>query len=168
MGCTSVSVLLLLLLGLTWAEPASLTKDFNLSFPEALELATDSYNNQTKKEEENAFRVLKSEPQPDWDATLSKSQSLSFVIKETQCKTLENLTPEQCPFREEGQVKNCVGLITSDESSFSIVLNCESPKAAEHLRVRRGFKSFLKKLKKKVKKLLPRKPVTIYTYSKKF
>ncbi|KAM6169261.1 lutzicidin-like [Rhynchocyon petersi] len=130
MECTPMSALLLLLLGLTWAEPPSLPKDFSVSYDDALELAINSYNNQSESEEGYAFRVLEADPQPDWDPTLSEPQSLDFTIKETECKMVEDLILEQCPFQDKGQVNKCLGLITFEEK-ISMAVTCEPQKPAE-------------------------------------
>ncbi|KAM6169260.1 cathelicidin-related peptide Pt_CRAMP2-like [Rhynchocyon petersi] len=152
MECTRMSALLLLLLGLTWAEPPSLPKDVSLSYTEALELAINSYNNELDNEEEYAFRVLEAEPQPDWDPTLSEPQSLDFTIKETECTRLENVNPEKCPFQDKGQVNNCLGIITSDKK-INMAITCEPQKSAEPIRERRGLKKKIKKVKKKLGKV---------------
>ncbi|XP_010588435.1 cathelicidin-related peptide Pt_CRAMP1-like [Loxodonta africana] len=125
-----VPVLLLqLLLVLTWVEPTSLTEDFSLSQAEALEFTINNYNNQS--DEEYAFCVLETQPQPDWDPTLSEPQSLYFTIKETECKMVENLTLEQCPFKDNGQVKNCLAIIETSGEGLSVELTCEPQNPAE-------------------------------------
>ncbi|KAM9592144.1 cathelicidin-related peptide Pt_CRAMP1-like [Trichechus inunguis] len=152
-------LLLLLLLGLTWSEPTSLTEDFSLSQAEVLKLSIDTYNEHSG--EEYAFRVLEAQQQPDWDPTLLKPQSLSFIIKETNCKIVEKLTPEKCPFKDDGQVKNCSVLFKTGEEDISVELTCEPQKPTGVARARRGLKKFFKKVKKVIKKLIPKKGVGI-------
>ncbi|XP_007949985.1 batroxicidin-like, partial [Orycteropus afer afer] len=145
---TGVPALLLLLLGLTWAEPTSLTKNISLSQAEALEFALNIYNDQPDNNE-YAFRVLQVQPLPEWDPTLSEPQLLQFVIKETECKMVEDLTPEHCPFKDNGQVKNCVALIGVGAKGLTVVPTCEPQKSARLVQALRGLKKFFKKLKDK-------------------
>ncbi|XP_075405100.1 cathelicidin-2-like [Tenrec ecaudatus] len=166
-GIRGPVLLLLLLVGLTWAKP---TKDLRLSQEEALAIAIDTYNIQSD-EEANAFQILEAKPQPDWDPTLKAPQLLYFIIKETNCKNAENLPPEQCPFKDNGKMERCVERLSADEDGLSLELTCRPYTSEGPVRVRRGLKKFVKKIKKKiketVKKLLPKKPIII-GYSKRF
>ncbi|XP_037706065.1 cathelicidin-related peptide Pt_CRAMP2-like [Choloepus didactylus] len=161
----SIGVAVLLLLGLKWAEPASFTKDTSLSQAEALDVAINVYNNQ--KEEDHAFRILDALPQADWDPTLSKPQSLFFTIKETECKIVENLKLDQCPFKDNGQVKNCRVLFKVGEKGLSMENSCEPLSSTGPVRARRGLRKVFRKIKDKLKKILPKKPIMI-SWSKKF
>uniref|UniRef100_G3UA57 Vipericidin n=1 Tax=Loxodonta africana TaxID=9785 RepID=G3UA57_LOXAF len=154
-----------MLLVLTWVEPTSLTEDFSLSQAEALEFTINNYNNQS--DEEYAFCVLETQPQPDWDPTLSEPQSLYFTIKETECKMVENLTLEQCPFKDNGQVKNCLAIIETSGEGLSVELTCEpqNPAEAQERRFVRKVKrkllldlrKFLQKMKKMIGQLVPKR-----------
>ncbi|XP_075403397.1 cathelicidin-2-like [Tenrec ecaudatus] len=166
-GIRGPVLLLLLLVGLTWAKP---TKDLRLSQEEALAIAIDTYN--TKSDEEaNAFQILAAKPQPDWDPTLKTPHILYFIIKETNCKKAEKLPPEQCHFKDNGKMERCVGLLSAGDDGLNVELTCEPYTSEGPVRVRRGLKKFIKKIKKKVKdtvkKLLPKKPIMI-GYTKRF
>ncbi|XP_004704204.1 cathelin-like [Echinops telfairi] len=160
-------LLLLLLVGLTWAKP---TEDLRLSQAEALAFAIDSYNTQSD-EEVSAFQILEAEPQPDWDPALETPQPLNFIIKETNCKKAQKLPPEQCPFKDDGKIQKCVGLLKADADDLSVELTCKPHTSEGPVRVPRGLRKTLKKIGKKikdtVKKLLPKKPIMI-GYSKRF
>ncbi|XP_076985559.1 cathelicidin-2-like [Tamandua tetradactyla] len=158
-------VVLLLLLGLKCTEPASFTGNTHLSQTQALDIAIQVYNNERK--EEYNFRVLSAQPQKDWDPTLSKPQSLIFTIKETECKVVENLNTEQCPFKDNGQVKNCRGLFTDEGKSLSVENICELQESTGPMRARRGLRKFFKKVKEKIKKLLPKMSFMIH-WSRRF
>ncbi|XP_076985557.1 cathelicidin-related peptide-like [Tamandua tetradactyla] len=152
-------VVLLLLLGLKCTEPASFTGNTHLSQTQALDIAIQVYNNERK--EEYNFRVLSAQPQKDWDPTLSKPQSLIFTIKETECKVVENLNTEQCPFKDNGQVKNCQGLFTDEGKNLSVENICELQLSTGPVRARRNLEKFLKQVRENIKKLIPKKPFTL-------
>ncbi|XP_076986488.1 cathelicidin-2-like [Tamandua tetradactyla] len=158
-------VVLLLLLGLKCAEPTPFNGNALLSQAQALDIAIQVYNNERK--EEYVFRVLGAQSQKDWDPTLSKPQSLIFTIKETECKVVENLYTEQCPFKDNGQVKNCRGLFTDEGESLSVENICELQESTRPVRARRGLRKFFKKVKEKIKKLLPKKAIMLH-WSRRF
>ncbi|XP_004449766.1 cathelicidin-6-like [Dasypus novemcinctus] len=150
---------LLLLLGLSWAEPVPVAKDASLSYTEALAIAVENYNSQS--EEENAFRLLEAQPPADWDPALSKPQLLPFAVKETACKKQKNLNLQACPFKDNGQVKSCLGIFKRDEKGFSMAHTCDPEKPTGPVRARRGLRKSFRKLRRKLKKLWPKKNVPL-------
>ncbi|XP_053915195.1 cathelicidin-3-like [Cuculus canorus] len=92
-------VLVLLGLGGAWALPAP------LSYPQALALAVDSYNQ--RPDAQKVFRLLSSDPEPTPDVQLRSLQNLNFTLMETRCPARSALRPDSCEFKEDGVIKEC-------------------------------------------------------------
>ncbi|XP_045713208.1 cathelicidin-5-like [Phyllostomus hastatus] len=114
--------LLLLLLGL--AVPPATAQD--LSYNQAVLAAVDGYNQRSS--EANLYRLLELDPQrPDadlWDDNPSTPKPVSFTLKETVCPRTTQLPPEQCEFKENGLVKQCVGTVTLGQAGGYFDINC--------------------------------------------
>uniref|UniRef100_A0A6J0U5I8 Vipericidin n=1 Tax=Pogona vitticeps TaxID=103695 RepID=A0A6J0U5I8_9SAUR len=107
---------LLLFLGAIRAGGTSLLAP--LSYEEALASAVQLYN----EAEDNpfAFQLLTAEARPDWKPPAETPQSFKFSIKETVCRSFENLDVGQCEFKENGVVKDCSGSYTFQRKPLAI------------------------------------------------
>ncbi|XP_016058295.1 PREDICTED: cathelicidin antimicrobial peptide [Miniopterus natalensis] len=110
--------LLLLLLGL--ATPLATAQV--LSQEEAALLAVEEFNRNSS--EESLYRLLQLDQQPDGDENPNTLRPVSFVVKETVCPRRTQLPPEQCDFKENGLMKECVGLTTLDQKKGYFEVNC--------------------------------------------
>uniref|UniRef100_A0A8C0H536 Cathelicidin n=1 Tax=Chelonoidis abingdonii TaxID=106734 RepID=A0A8C0H536_CHEAB len=91
----------LLLLGILAAAATAVPSQHKtLSYEEAVALAVDFYNQGSGID--HAFRLLKANPQPEWDVSSKTIQSLTFTVKETVCLVSGNRDPNQCEFKEDG------------------------------------------------------------------
>uniref|UniRef100_A0A8C4WF57 Uncharacterized protein n=1 Tax=Gopherus evgoodei TaxID=1825980 RepID=A0A8C4WF57_9SAUR len=91
----------LLLLGIVAAAATAVPSQHKtLSYEEAVALAVDFYNQESGID--HAFRLLKADPQPEWDVSSKTIQSLKFTVKETVCPVSGNRNPNQCEFKEDG------------------------------------------------------------------
>ncbi|XP_007949964.1 cathelicidin antimicrobial peptide-like [Orycteropus afer afer] len=121
--------LLLLLLGLVVPSVAAQA----LSYQDAVLRAVDGLNQQSS--DDNLYRLLELEEQPEGDENPDIPKPVSFTVKETVCPRLTQRFPEQCDFKENGVVKRCVGTVTLDQATGSFDISCDGP-----LRVKRiGF-----------------------------
>nr|AIZ93863.1 cathelicidin 4 [Bubalus bubalis] len=107
----------LLLLGLV----VSSTSAQDLSYREAVLRAVDQLNERSS--EANLYRLLELEPPPKDDEDLGTRKPVSFTVKETVCPRTTQQPAEQCDFKEEGRVKQCVGTVTLDPSNDQFDLN---------------------------------------------
>ncbi|XP_020771557.2 cathelicidin-3-like [Odocoileus virginianus] len=108
----------LLLLGLV----LSFTSAQALSYREAMLRVVDQFNEQSS--EANLYSLLELDlPLKDVEDH-SARKPVSFRVKETVCPRTSQQPPEQCDFKENGLVKQCVGTITLDQSNDQFDLNC--------------------------------------------
>ncbi|KAF4023883.1 hypothetical protein G4228_016106 [Cervus hanglu yarkandensis] len=108
----------LLLLGLVLPSSSAQA----LSFREAVLRAVDQLNERSS--EANLYRLLELDPPPSDDEDLGTSKPVSFTVKETVCPRTTQQSSEQCDFKENGLVKQCVGTVTLDPSNDQFDLNC--------------------------------------------
>ncbi|XP_052043128.1 cathelicidin antimicrobial peptide-like [Apodemus sylvaticus] len=115
----SLSLLLLLGLGL----PLAISQ--TLSYREAVLRAVDVFNQQSS--DTNLYRLLDldSEPQGDEDPDIPKY--VRFRVKETVCGKTDQQLPEQCAFKEQGVVKQCMGTVTLNPAADSFDISCNEP-----------------------------------------
>ncbi|XP_023586559.1 cathelicidin antimicrobial peptide isoform X2 [Trichechus manatus latirostris] len=120
-GSTSLQwwSLLLLLLGLV-VPPAAVEA---FSYQEAVLRAVDGFNQRSSNA--NLFRLLKLDQQPDGDEDPDTPKPVSFTVKETVCPRKTQRPPEQCDFKENGLVKQCVGTVTLDQTRNSFDITCD-------------------------------------------
>ncbi|XP_039693580.1 cathelicidin antimicrobial peptide [Pteropus medius] len=111
--------LMLLLLGL--ARPPATTAQA-LSYQEAVLRAVDGFNQQST--EANLYRLLELDPQLKEDEDRNTPKPVSFRVKETVCPRTTRQPPEQCDFKENGLVKQCVGTVTLDQVNGYFDINC--------------------------------------------
>ncbi|KAM9185571.1 LOW QUALITY PROTEIN: cathelicidin antimicrobial peptide [Dugong dugon] len=119
-GSTSLQwwSLLLLLLGLV-VTPAAVEA---FSYQEAVLRAVDRFNQRSS--DANLYRLLKLDQLPDGD---EDPKPVSFTVKETVCPRKTRQPPEQCDFKENGLVKQCVGTVTLDQTRDSFDITCDRP-----------------------------------------
>ncbi|XP_028933833.1 cathelicidin-6-like [Ornithorhynchus anatinus] len=154
--CVVLLSLMLLLPDLPKPVLGASTEPQGLSYEEALARAVSNFNDGSA--EEKAFRLLLTEPQPQWDPKSKEPQPLIFSIKETECPAEDrDLDLEKCEFKANGLVRECWGSASAVPGAAVGVITCE-PQDAQPIRVRRGLRKTLRKLKKKLKKFLPKSP----------
>ncbi|XP_038248398.1 cathelicidin-related peptide Oh-Cath-like isoform X1 [Dermochelys coriacea] len=95
-----------------------------LSYEEAIALAVDFYNKGSGID--HAFRLLKADPQPEWDMTSNPQQELKFMVKETVCSVSENLPRTECDFRDNGVVRDCSGFFSTLQKSPIVLISCNT------------------------------------------
>ncbi|XP_037706083.1 cathelicidin antimicrobial peptide-like isoform X2 [Choloepus didactylus] len=111
--------LLLLLLGLVMPLATGQT----LSYQEAVLRAVDGLNQRSS--DDNLYRLLKQDLQLEVDEDPDTPKPVSFTVKETVCPRTTRQPPEQCDFKENGLVKQCVGTVTLDQASDYFDINCD-------------------------------------------
>ncbi|XP_010860639.1 PREDICTED: cathelicidin-2 [Bison bison bison] len=108
----------LLLLGLVLPSASAQA----LSYREAVLRAVDQFNERSS--EANLYRLLKLDPTPNDDFNPGTRKPVSFTVKETDCPRTTQQPLEQCDFKENGLVKQCVGTVTLDPSNDQFDINC--------------------------------------------
>nr|XP_056713133.1 cathelicidin-related peptide Oh-Cath-like [Euleptes europaea] len=126
----------LLMLSLAVVATASPPAQEELSYEEAVSVAVELYNQEPGLK--LAFRLLEAKPQPEWDPAIHSLQELEFTVQETTCPPSEQLNLDKCDFKNKGVVKECSGIIFSEQGAPVIELDCESA-GQVHVRVRRNF-----------------------------
>ncbi|KAJ6655078.1 hypothetical protein lerEdw1_005982 [Lerista edwardsae] len=141
----------LLLLSIATVATALAPPQDAVSYEEALSLAIDLYNQESKMD--FAFRLLEAKPQPEWNPWSQGAQELEFTVKETTCPASKLPSLQECDFKDNGLVETCSGTLAVEQGAHAIQLDCGTS-AEEHIRVRRGgFRKLKRKLKKAVKKI---------------
>ncbi|XP_059967464.1 antibacterial peptide PMAP-23-like [Mesoplodon densirostris] len=109
----------LLLLGLVVPSASARA----LSYNEAVIRALDQLNERSS--EANLYRLLELDAPPKTDEDPDTPKPVSFTVKETVCPRTTQQPPEQCDFKENGLVKQCVGTVTLDQvrGNFDIACN---------------------------------------------
>ncbi|XP_037706076.1 protegrin-2-like isoform X1 [Choloepus didactylus] len=120
--------LLLLLLGLVMPLATGQT----LSYQEAVLRAVDGLNQRSS--DDNLYRLLKQDLQLEVDEDPDTPKPVSFTVKETVCPRTTRQPPEQCDFKENGLVKQCVGTVTLDQASDYFDINCDGPQRIKRVR----------------------------------
>ncbi|KAK2496014.1 hypothetical protein MC885_018675 [Smutsia gigantea] len=113
--------LLFLLLGLT-VPPATAEA---LSYREAVLHAVDGFNQRSS--EPNLYRLLQLDPLPKDAEDQGAVKPVSFTVKETVCPRTSQQPPEQCDFKENGLVKQCLGTIILDREEGYFDISCDEP-----------------------------------------
>ncbi|XP_034615635.1 cathelicidin-related peptide Oh-Cath-like [Trachemys scripta elegans] len=123
----------LLLVSVAAVATAVPSQHKTLSYEEAIALAVDFYNQGSGLD--RAFRLLKADPQPEWDMTSNPRQELKFMVKETVCPVSENLNGTECDFRDNGVVRDCSGFFSTQQESPIVIINCNTvTKEDPHIR----------------------------------
>ncbi|XP_057411077.1 antibacterial protein PR-39-like [Balaenoptera acutorostrata] len=120
----------LLLLGLVVPSASAQA----LSYREAVLRAVDRLNEQSS--EANLYRLLELDPPPTADGDPDTPKPVSFTVKETVCPSTTQQPPEQCDFKENGLVKQCVGTVTLDQSKDQSDINCNEVQSVRRIRFR--------------------------------
>ncbi|KAI4553682.1 hypothetical protein MJT46_015862 [Ovis ammon polii x Ovis aries] len=107
----------LLLLGLLLPSASAQA----LSYREAVLRAVGQLNE--KSSEVNLYRLLELDPPPKDAEDQGARKPVSFRVKETVCPRTSQQPPEQCDFKENGLVKQCVGTVSLDTSNDEFDLN---------------------------------------------
>ncbi|XP_008542880.1 cathelicidin-4-like [Equus przewalskii] len=135
--------LLLLLLGLV--IPLATTQ--TLSYKEAVLRAVDGLNQRSS--DENLYRLLELDPLPKEDEDPDTPKPVSFTVKETVCPRTTQQPLEECDFKENGLVKQCVGTVVLDPAKDYFDISCDKPQ-----RIKRrhwfplSFQEFLEQLRR--------------------
>uniref|UniRef100_A0A8C3XZ19 CTHL2 protein n=1 Tax=Catharus ustulatus TaxID=91951 RepID=A0A8C3XZ19_CATUS len=111
-------MLLLAVLGGACALPAP--EPF--AYTQALAQAVNSYNQ--RPEVKNAFRLLSAEPQPEPGVELSSLQAFNFSMMETECAASARSDPEDCAFKENGVILECLGTVKMQQESPEVDVSC--------------------------------------------
>ncbi|XP_032927211.1 cathelicidin-2-like [Catharus ustulatus] len=135
-------MLLLAVLGGACALPAP--EPF--AYTQALAQAVDSYNQ--RPEVKNAFRLLSAEPEPDPGVELSSLQAFNFSMMETECAASARSDPEDCAFKENGVIQECVASVKIRQESPEIDLNCSDASSNPVLVERGRFGRFVRKFRR--------------------
>ncbi|XP_060104241.1 uncharacterized protein LOC132578319 [Heteronotia binoei] len=143
---------ILLVLGFAMAASALSPTQEDISYEEAVSLAINLYNQEP--ETAWAFRLLKAKPQPEWDPSIQSLQELEFTVQETTCPPSKHLNLDRCDFKDDGVVKECYGTIFSEQGAPVIQYLCET-EGEGHIRVRRGIRKVIRKVKKGIMRMLP-------------
>ncbi|KAI4532465.1 hypothetical protein MG293_017730 [Ovis ammon polii] len=94
-----------------------------LSYREAVLRAVDQLNE--KSSEANLYRLLELDPPPKQDDENSNiPKPVSFRVKETVCPRTSQQPAEQCDFKENGLLKECVGTVTLDQVGNNFDITC--------------------------------------------
>uniref|UniRef100_A0A8C2SDY7 Bac7.5 protein n=1 Tax=Capra hircus TaxID=9925 RepID=A0A8C2SDY7_CAPHI len=96
----------LLLLGLVVPSASAQA----LSYREAVLRAVGQLNERSS--EANLYRLLELDPAPNDEVDPGTRKPVSFTVKETVCPRTTQQPPEECDFKENGLVKQCVGTVT--------------------------------------------------------
>ncbi|XP_061252939.1 cathelicidin-7 [Bos javanicus] len=142
------SSLWLLLLGLV--VPSASAQD--LSYREAVLRAVDQFNERSS--EANLYRLLELDPPPEQDVEHPGARKpVSFTVKETMCPRTTPQPPEQCDFKENGLVKQCVGTVTRYWIRGDFDITCNNIQSAGLFRrlrdsIRRGQQKILEKARR--------------------
>ncbi|XP_072510268.1 antibacterial peptide PMAP-36-like [Notamacropus eugenii] len=152
-GSTMQGVLLVLGL-LSLMTPLACAQD--QPYQDVVNRFIQEYN--TKSESESLFRlsVLTLPPQESNDPTAP--QLLQFTIRETVCSKTEHRNPEECNFKENGLVEECIGTVDLYSSNPSVDISCDEPE-----KVKRGIGKWIKDRVKELgnifRKILPNRNV---------
>ncbi|XP_062978115.1 cathelicidin-related peptide Oh-Cath-like isoform X1 [Elgaria multicarinata webbii] len=113
----------LLFIGVVTAAPTAVAP--SVTYDQAIASAIDTYNQEEKPE--YVFRLLEAEPQPDWQSTGATTQSLKFSIKETVCRSSDQVDASntQCDYNPDGVDRDCSGFFSPQQSPPTIIVQCE-------------------------------------------
>ncbi|XP_020854986.1 cathelicidin antimicrobial peptide-like [Phascolarctos cinereus] len=81
----------------------------------------------TKSGSENLFRLSILNLLSGENNDPAAPQLLSFTMRETVCPNTENRDPDECDFKENGVVKECLGAIGLDSPKPSANISCDGP-----------------------------------------
>ncbi|XP_068837904.1 cathelin-related peptide SC5 [Capricornis sumatraensis] len=131
----------LLLLGLVLPSASAQAP----SYREAVLRAVDQLNE--KSSEANLYRLLELDLPPKDDENSNIPKPVSFRVKETVCPRTSQQPAEQCDFKENGLLKECVGTVTLDQVGNNFDITCAAPQSVRGLgrlgrKILRGLKTY--------------------------
>ncbi|KAM9095869.1 cathelicidin antimicrobial peptide isoform X1 [Sarcophilus harrisii] len=132
----------LLILGLLSLTPLAPAQDQR--YQELVNRFIREYNRNSGSE--NLFRLSILNLPPGEDNDPPTLLPLSFTIAETVCPNSENRNPDECDFRENGVVKECVGTIALDSAEPSVDISCDGPGKMKRMGIFHLFWAGLRKL----------------------
>ncbi|XP_072510288.1 cathelicidin-1-like isoform X2 [Notamacropus eugenii] len=127
---STMQVVLLVLGLLSLMTPLACAQD--QAYQDVVNRFIREYN--AKSESESLFRlsVLTLPPQESNDPTAP--QLLQFTIRETVCSKTEHRNPEECDFKKNGLVEECIGTVDLYSSNPSVDISCDGNKDPAALR----------------------------------
>ncbi|XP_045845915.1 cathelicidin-6-like [Meles meles] len=137
----------LLLLGLLITPAASRT----LSYREAVLRAVDSLNQWSS--DENLYRLLQLNSQPQGDQNPNIPQPASFTVKETVCPKTTQQPLEQCDFKDNGLVIQCDGTVSLDEDKSFFHLSCENLEVSQFGWLSKRLRGLGRSIRKRIKRI---------------
>ncbi|XP_074052130.1 cathelicidin antimicrobial peptide-like [Macrotis lagotis] len=138
----------LLVLGLL-SLMTSLSSAQDLRYHNLVNRFINDYNR--KEKSENLFRLSVLNLEPGENNNPATRRPLSFIINETVCLKTENKNPDDCAFKENGVMKECIGVIILDSAQPSVDVNCDGLAKVKRLRIVEKIKNLLKKASDKIK-----------------
>ncbi|XP_067386542.1 cathelicidin-2-like [Emydura macquarii macquarii] len=95
------------------------------TYDQAIAQAIDFYNQGPTVK--NIFRLLIAAPQPDTvkGSTPSTVQQLNFTIMETTCLPSGQVNVEQCDFKDNGLVRDCIGHFSMQPGCPVVAITCD-------------------------------------------
>ncbi|KAK9395843.1 cathelicidin-related peptide Oh-Cath-like [Crotalus adamanteus] len=112
----------LLLMGVLSACGTSSLPHQPLTYDEAVGLAVAVYN--SKAGEDCVYRLLEARAEPRWDPVSESHPELNFTIKETWCLLEDAILFEECDFKDDGVIRQCLGYYVLEERPPVVVLSC--------------------------------------------
>ncbi|XP_031816922.1 cathelin [Sarcophilus harrisii] len=97
---------------------------------------------------ENLFRLSILNLAPGENDDPAAPRPLSFTIAETVCLNAQNRNPDECDFRENGLVKECVGTIALDSTQNSVDISCDGPEKIKRIGLIRLIGKILRGLRR--------------------
>ncbi|XP_054846949.1 antimicrobial protein CAP18-like [Eublepharis macularius] len=129
----------LFLLGFGTAVPLEAPKTFEEFLPQVVKIYNQGPGVQ------NAFRLLEATPPLGMDSTSGTLQQLNFTMQETTCPASEDVVAEQCEFKPDGLMKDCIGYFSTKPENPMILINCDTAiQEPVHVTRFRGLGGFLK------------------------
>ncbi|XP_070585924.1 cathelicidin-related peptide Oh-Cath-like [Erythrolamprus reginae] len=134
-----------------------------LSYDEALRLGVEIFNK--KAREDSLYRLVEAVPQPEWDPYSEGNQELNFTIQQTVCTAEEEFSMDECDFKENGLLRQCMGYYFLQERPPVAVLTCdtvagavkeeeEEGKRKDPLKRVKRFKNFFHQVGKGIREFL--------------
>ncbi|XP_020854988.1 cathelicidin antimicrobial peptide-like isoform X2 [Phascolarctos cinereus] len=153
----TVQVALLVLGLLSLMTPLTCAQDQR--YQDLVNRFIQEYN--TKSGSENLFRLSILNLQSGENNDPAAPPLLSFTIRETVCPNTENRDPDECDFKENGVVKECLGAIALDSPKPSANISCDGPEKTKRRKFFRSIRKRIKKLRKSIKKRLKKLPFEV-------
>uniref|UniRef100_A0A8C9BUA9 Cathelicidin antimicrobial peptide n=1 Tax=Phocoena sinus TaxID=42100 RepID=A0A8C9BUA9_PHOSS len=99
--------------------------------------------------EANLYRLLELDPPPKADGDPDTPKPISFTMKETVCPRTSQEPQENCDFKENGRVKQCVGTVTLDQVKGQMNITCDELQSVG------GFRRLRDRIRKTWRKVRP-------------